>query len=42
MKALFIALPAVIKSEEVMELPPEFFEDSSKMGVPRKWESRPK
>ena len=28
--------PAVIKSEEVMELPPEFFEDPSKIGVPRK------
>ena len=36
MKALFIALSAVIKSEEVVELPPEFFEDPSKIGVPRK------
>ena len=34
--------PAVIRSEEVIELPPEFFEDPGKIGVPRKWESRPK
>ena len=35
-------LPAVIRSEEIIELPPEFFEDPGKIGVPRKWESRPK
>ena len=35
-------LPAVIRSEEVIELPPEFFEDPDKVGVPRKWESPPK
>ena len=34
--------PAVIRSEEVIELPPEFFEDPGKIGVPRKWESPPK
>lgn len=34
--------PTVIRSEEVIELPPEFFEDPAKMGVPRKWESPPK
>lgn len=34
--------PAVIRSEEVIELPPEFFEDPGKIGAPRKWESRPK
>ncbi|MCE2394052.1 tetratricopeptide repeat protein [Candidatus Poribacteria bacterium] len=34
--------PAVIRSEEIIELPPEFFEDPGKIGVPRKWESRPK
>lgn len=33
---------AVIRSKEVMELPPEFFEDPAKMGVPREWESPPK
>ena len=35
-------LPAVIRFEEVIELPPEFFEDPDKVGVPRKWESPPK
>ena len=36
--------PGVIKSEELIEhtFPPEFFEDPGKIGVPRKWESRPK
>ena len=34
--------PDVIRSEEVIELPPEFFEDPDKVGVPRKWESPPK
>ena len=31
--------PAVIRSEEVIELPPEFFEDPGKIGVPREWQS---
>ena len=34
--------PAVIRFEEVIELPPEFFEDPDKVGVPREWESPPK
>ena len=34
--------PAVIRSEEVIELPPEFFEDPDKVGVPREWGSPPK
>ena len=34
--------PAVIRSEEVIELPPEFFEDPDKVDVPRKWKSQPK
>ena len=34
--------PAVIRSEEIIELPPEFFEDPGKIGVPRKWKSPPK
>ena len=34
--------PAVIRSEKVIELPPDFFEDPDKIGVPRKSESPPK
>ena len=34
--------PAVIRSEELIELPPEFFEDPGKIGVPREWQSPPK
>ena len=34
--------PSVIRSEEVIELPPEFFEDPGKIGVPRKRKSPPK
>ena len=36
--------PAVIRSEELIErtFPPEFFEDPSKIGVPRRWKPLPK
>ena len=34
--------PAVIRFEEVIELPPEFFEDPDKVGVPREWGAPPK
>ena len=34
--------PAVIRFEEVIELPPEFFKDPDKVGAPREWEAPPK
>ena len=40
--SMYSTPPAVIRFEEVIELPSEFFGDPDKVDIPREWESPPK